>query len=192
MTVPAKKKQLISTGRDLFWQFGIRKVTIEEICKKSNVSKMTYYKYFQNKNELVIAILDQIYDEGMKDYRTIMAESIPFTQKVEKQIQLKMNQTQQLSHAFLTDLHSNDHDEIVVYFQQMKKRVVQLVLEDYQAAQLRGDIRQNIKPEFILFFLNHLYELAENAALRSMYHSPQDLIIELVQFFFYGILPHKE
>jgi hypothetical protein len=56
----------------------------------------------------------------------------------------------------------------------------------------KGDIRENLKPEMILYFLNHLREMVENGVLSSIYKSPNELIMELTNFFFYGILPVKE
>ena len=44
-----KREQILKTGKELFWKFGFKRVTIEEICKEAGISKMTYYKYFTNK-----------------------------------------------------------------------------------------------------------------------------------------------
>jgi len=44
-----KREQILTTGKELFWKFGFKRVTIEEICKEAGVSKMTYYKFFTTK-----------------------------------------------------------------------------------------------------------------------------------------------
>ena len=49
VTSSPKKEQILKTGKELFWKYGFKLVTIEEICKEAGVSKMTYYKYFTNK-----------------------------------------------------------------------------------------------------------------------------------------------
>jgi hypothetical protein len=36
-----------------------------------------------------------------------------------------------------------------------------------------------------------MLDLMEDEALQKMYDSPQDLIMEMVNFFFYGIMPRK-
>ncbi len=51
-----KYKDILETGQELFWKFGFRRVTIEEICKEAGISKMTFYKYFSNKMDLAITI----------------------------------------------------------------------------------------------------------------------------------------
>ncbi|MBN2410872.1 helix-turn-helix transcriptional regulator, partial [candidate division KSB1 bacterium] len=55
------------TAKELFFKYGIRRVTIEEICKKARVSKMTFYKFFQNKIELAIVMLKKLYDDAEED-----------------------------------------------------------------------------------------------------------------------------
>ena len=52
-----KYKQIIATSKELFWKFGIKRVTVEEICSQAHVSKMTFYKFFPNKIELAKIIL---------------------------------------------------------------------------------------------------------------------------------------
>ena len=52
-----KKLQIVETAKDLFMRYGIRRVTIDEICRTAGASKMTFYKYFSNKIALLKEIL---------------------------------------------------------------------------------------------------------------------------------------
>ena len=38
-----KKQSIIKASRDLFMRYGIKRVTVEEICETAGVSKMTFY-----------------------------------------------------------------------------------------------------------------------------------------------------
>ena len=48
-----KKQQLVETGKKLFLKHGVKRISIEEICRESEVSKVTFYKYFKNKQALI-------------------------------------------------------------------------------------------------------------------------------------------
>lgn len=48
-----KKEQIIEAARELFYQFGFKKVSMDEIARKSNVTKKTIYMYFRSKEELL-------------------------------------------------------------------------------------------------------------------------------------------
>ena len=186
-----KRTQILKTARALFWKFGIKRVSIEEICREANLSKMTFYKHFENKNDLVIAILKHLQNDAFQKYRDIMDQDIPFPEKIERSIQLKIEQTDNLSKEFFTDLHKNASEEVLAYFQSMYQEGIQLILQDYIEAQKRGEIRPDVKPEFIVYFLNQMITMSNDPELQALYKSPQEVIMELLRFFFYGILPRS-
>ena len=186
-----KRKQLMHTAKDLFWKYGIRRVTVEEICREANVSKMTFYKHFKNKNELVKSIIYQITEEAMDKYRNLMELEIPFEDKVRETIRMKYEGTDQMSQEFLNDYIPNAEPEMLEFVLHRMQEVMEVVMEDYRKAQQRGDIRKDIKIEFILYFINKMLDLMGDEELKRMYGSPQEMIVELVNFFFYGIMPRK-
>lgn len=187
MSIPKKKKQIIAKGKELFWKHGFKRVTIEEICTEANVSKMTYYKYFSNKMELVKAILERTMQEALDRYQEIMNSDVPFTTKIEMQIQMKMEGTAEISNEFIDDLMIHGEPEMAEYMGKMTQQVLGMVHLDYVEAQKRGEIRQDVKPDFIIYFLNHIFDMLKDENLMKMYRDPNELAMELIRFFFYGI-----
>ncbi len=184
-----KLQQIYSTARSLFWKFGLKRVSVEEICREAGVSKMTFYKHFKNKSDLFIFIYDKMTEQAFGNYHQIMNQNIPFPEKVKQTIQLKMEQTNDVSQELLDDLFKNGDPDIIDYFVQKRKEGIQIILNDYIEAQKKGEIRQDINPKFILYFLNHMFDMAADEKLVALYENTQDLIMELTSFFFYGILP---
>jgi AcrR family transcriptional regulator len=184
-----KFQQIINSAKDLFWRFGMRRVTVEEICQSANISKMTFYKYFDNKIELAKYIYNQVISVAEAEYREIMESNIPFSDKIKLTIKLKMKGTQDLSQEFINELLQGIYPEMTAFYHRKVKENLQRLLEDYTQAQKNGEIRADIKPEFILFFLSHMIELCTDKKLVSLYENPQEMIAELMNFFFYGILP---
>ena len=186
-----KRKQLIQTAKDLFFRYGIKRVTVEEICREANVSKMTFYKHFKNKNELVITWITEMTDENMVRYRDLMDSDLPFQEKVRQTIDMKLEGTNGMSREFFSDYIPHADPEIHDFLHQRMHEFMGLVIKDYAEAQKKDEIRKDIKIEFILWFLNKMLDLMEDEALQNMYDNPQDLIMEMVNFFFYGIMPRK-
>lgn len=184
-----KQVQIISTARILFWKYGLRRVTIEEICEEARVSKMTFYKFFKNKVELAKCILDRIEADATEKYENIMNRDIPFQEKVTETINLKMEQVDQLSSEFYADLHQRKIPELADHFNYLSNKNIQLIVKDYRQAQKKGEIRKDLKIEFILYQLKKLLEMANDPNLIKLYKTPKDLIMELTRFFFYGISP---
>ena len=184
-----KLRELMIASKKLFWKFGFKRVTIEEVCREANVSKMTFYKHFKNKIELIKYLIDHILDKAMKKYRNIMDSDIPFKEKIIKTLDLKMEQTMDMSNEFFNDYVRHADSEMIALLQQKRNEMMSSILNDYIEAQKMGDIRKDIKPEFILYFLNQIVEMIKDEQLEKMYDHPQDMIMEFTNFFFYGVLP---
>lgn len=187
-----KYKQILSTSKDLFWKFGIKRVTVEELCREAHVSKMTFYKFFSNKNEVVRAIIDDIYDDAMEEFTQIINSDKPYKDKVTDMAIMKLEGTTNLSHEFLQDYYSLPDWETSGYLKSKTDGTIAIMIEHFKEAQEKGDIRKDVKPEFILYFLNHMLTMAGDEQLNSLYPSAQDMIMELLNFFFYGLLPRDE
>ncbi len=187
-----KKREIIATGRALFLKHGFKRVTVEEVCAEANVSKMTFYKHFSNKMELVKAIVVKMGEEALDRYRKIMNRNIPFTEKIELQIQMKMEGTAEMSSEFMDDLLVHGEPEIMQFMSEQRKYFLGIVYADYLEAQNRGEIRKDVKPEFIIYFLNHLNDMLQDETLINMYKDPNELAMELTRFFFYGITHRNE
>ena len=187
-----KFQQLVKTARELFMRYGMRRVSVEEICRTAHVSKMTFYKHFSNKVDLTKYLIRQIVIENTAQYRSIMEQDVPFSEKVEKTIEMKLQQSKDVSREYFHDLTQNPDPQIADLIAQKRQEAFLEVLNDYLGAQRRGDIRKDIKPEFILYFLNHIVEMIADDRLVNLYASPEELILELTNFFFYGILPRDK
>ncbi len=186
-----KEEQLLNTSRNLFWKFGMKRVTIEEICSEAGVSKMTFYKFFRNKNDLIKNILENLTGSSMEKYRKIMGSDLSYPEKIRESIKLKMEQTNDMSNEFFNDFYKNADPELTAYFNKMIQDNIQTIQNDFIEAQKKGYIRSSIKPEFIFYFLNHMFEMVEDNRLARNYDNPQTMIMELTNFFFYGVLPEE-
>ena len=67
-----KYKSLLETGKKLFWKHGFRRVTIDEICHEAGVSKMTFYKWFDNKTGFAKTIFSNEVQRAIIEFRKIM------------------------------------------------------------------------------------------------------------------------
>ena len=52
-----QQEMIISTASRLFEQFGIRSVSIDNVCNELHISKKTFYTFFPQKEDLVEAVL---------------------------------------------------------------------------------------------------------------------------------------
>lgn len=185
----SKNELLISTSYNLFMLHGIKRISVEEICIEAGISKMTFYKYFKNKKELAKFVLEKAFNDQMDIYRNIMKEKISFSKKIEKIILLKHNSTQFISEAFFKDLIRNPNQEISEMLTEFRNNTITEITNDFRKAKKKGEIRKNININFLIYILNTIQEMTKDEKLTSLYKNPNELIMELTNFFFYGILP---
>ena len=191
MTQNTKYQSIIQTGRELFWKHGIKKVTVEEICEQTPVSKMTFYKHFDNKIELAKTIMKDLFDDGIRQYRDIIDSDISYEEKVKKIIQMKMDNTYDLSREFLNDIYRGDVKELHEIMQQYVQRNLKMVTDDFRLAQKQGYIRKDLNIDFVLYMMNKVIEMSTDETLNNMYNNPQEMVNDFTKFFFYGILSQQ-
>jgi AcrR family transcriptional regulator len=185
----SKYDAILRTAKDLFWKHGIKKVSIEEICREAGVSKMTFYRMFPNKIELAKMILKNSFDESYAKYRKLMDCDISFEEKIKGQVLAKFQGTQNISAELIKDIYADKQLGLHEYLETRISEFYKEVRKDFAHAQQMGWMRKDINLDFILYFSNKMAELTIDPNLILMYNSAQDLIMELTNLFFYGILP---
>ena len=56
----ARRAQLLYAAKGVFASRGYHAANIADICKEANVARGTVYQYFQNKRDVLIAVLDDV------------------------------------------------------------------------------------------------------------------------------------
>lgn len=183
-----KFKALIQTARDLFFRHGIKRVTVEEICQKAGVSRMMFYRYFRNKEAIAMYTLDQLYSDAWGKVDEILAEDIPFEEKIKQIATMKMEMVDEYSREFFNELLANEDSECGKLLIQKRKESYESTRKIYTDAQERGDIRKDIKIDFIMFVMEYLAEIIQDERVQSMYPDMSQLVHEMFALLFYGML----
>lgn len=187
-----KHVDIVNGAKKLFWKYGLKRVTINEICENADVSRGTFYKYFDNKEQLALLIIQQVIDLSIKEYQDIMALDIKFSKKMERIIQMKLRGAEQMSKEFINDLYGGDFPELKDFMELKTKESVDLIISDFREAQWNGMIRKDIKIGFIMYFINKMREILIDPQFENLYENTQEMIGELTKFFFYGIIEKDE
>lgn len=77
------RERILSTVRDLFYKRGIRSVSVDEIAAAAESNKMTLYRHFESKDQLVAEYL-----KTLNDYAIARDEQARMTHTGDSQAQL--------------------------------------------------------------------------------------------------------
>jgi AcrR family transcriptional regulator len=180
-----KRDQLIQTGEALFVKHGMRRVTVEEICRQAGVSKPTFYKYFENKAALAEQIVKLWIAEVLQQVDRIEAAETPFPEKLKQILALKQTLSARPGPEFMADLIPLNID-----LGYALRRVMHFLIKGQQ----EGDIRADVRPEVLMAAYNLLNSMQHDPKIRSLYEDDERLAVDVFKLFHYGALSasHRE
>ncbi len=180
-----KRDQLIQTGEALFLKHGMRRVTVEEICRQAGVSKPTFYKYFENKAALARRIVEIWVEEALEEIDEIEAAEVTFPGKLKRIMAIKQSLSARPGPEFFEDLIPLNID-----LSHALLRVRQFLVR----AQQEGDIRADVRPEVLMAAFNLLNSMQSDPYIRSLYEDAETLAGDVFKLFHFGVLStvHRE
>lgn len=174
---------IVRTAKRLFSRHGSKRVTIEELSREAGVSKVTFYKHFENKVDLVTTIRDEWMDEGFRKFDEINALDISFPEKIDLMTEWKVKVARRVNADFILELVSSDDT---------KERFKRGYLGNIKAAQQKGEIRADIDPELYWMVIEKLGELVKDGSWKRVCPDAGQYQKQLRTLLFYGLLVRKE
>ncbi|MDO9152506.1 MAG: TetR/AcrR family transcriptional regulator [Paludibacter sp.] len=187
-----KKQKIEHTAKELFWKHGFKKVSIDEICRKSHVSRKTFYTYFDNKSALVIFILTDMTNEMLSAYSELMESEIPFSAKIEKLIAQKLEMSKNFSMEFVADFFNPDAADILKYFTEITTESFRLTKIFFTRAQENGEMNPNLNIDFVMWMLQKQMDLTASPELMLMFPDAESMTHQISELFIYGIMPVRK
>ncbi|MDY0094749.1 MAG: TetR/AcrR family transcriptional regulator [Candidatus Vecturithrix sp.] len=181
--LPKKQQHILTTAEELFFRYGIKRVTVEEICQKAGVSKMTFYKYFSDKIALAKYIWQiRVVDESLAKLDELDALNIPFREKIERIFEFAEQLVAKMENEYIKDFIALDFDRLNL------DQIMQRFKQIFTDAQQRGEVRPNIRPEFLLAMHEKTHELMRDEKLLELYPDYSAYNRECFDFLCYGML----
>jgi AcrR family transcriptional regulator len=115
------KAEILSVAGGLIQQFGIQKVTMQDIAKAAGKGKSTLYYYFKSKEEILDAVLDKEMKDFYLQFETAMEKESTFEEKLRTYIitKIKTVESKVKDYAFL--IENDDHYfDFNNYFKKMR------------------------------------------------------------------------
>jgi len=164
-------------------KFSPKKVTVEEICREAKVSKVTFYKYFKNKSELLNVIRDELMDMGFSKFDEISNMNIPYPDKINLMSEWRIKFFSSLNGNFLGEVL-----ELELVAEESKKRF----LKNIKAAQSTNEIKPDLSPDLIWLITEKMNEVTREGSWKKLFNNYADYQDQLRTIMFFGMLSNKE
>jgi AcrR family transcriptional regulator len=187
-------KAILLSAKKLIWKYGISRVTVEEICKEAGVSKMTFYRNFENKFEVAKIVLVEFTELSYQNFARIFNQKIPFPDILSQFLALKREQAKAVSLEFIKDLYTqNDFNKSLLgLLEASQKKMMGIVIHSMEEAKKDGSIREEISVPFILYMFDKVGHMVEDENLISLFKDSEEMTIVITNFLFKGFLSDKK
>jgi AcrR family transcriptional regulator len=79
-----RKAQIVEAAVAVFSRLGFERARMEDVARESGLSKGTLYLYYESKDELIGALLESVFDWGMRDLKNALASGGSASERLRK------------------------------------------------------------------------------------------------------------
>lgn len=177
------KQNITQTASRLFHRSGVRNITIDEVCSELRISKKTFYQHFQQKEDLIGAVIEenkhQHFEKFEKNLRNKNAiDSLIFIIK-----ELKKNSDCE-PHQLWFDIQKY-YPKIFEKYELMKLEAIRIGFEQNLIQGIEeGYYRQNLDIELTSFFhsvqMKTTFEMMQENQKKYSKKRMMDFYIDLI------------
>lgn len=106
----ALRLRILRSCKEQFFKFGIRSVTMDDIANALGMSKKTIYQYFQNKDEIVLGVVNEHICDSEADLRRIVEASQDPIDALLTSMRHDAQQFEQMSPLMIPELKKYFHE----------------------------------------------------------------------------------
>lgn len=187
------RQRIVNYSHRVFLERGFRKITVEELCAGMAISKRTFYKYFKNRDELVLAIVRQVGETGFGEIIENLNSDRPVREVVRRHFHLLQEQAfKNISLVFMADVQDL-MPELWEVVDGIRAQVALLLGKTIERGQREGAVRKEIDPEvFGKIVQAILLRVADPRYVMSQGLSLQQVAGTLRQVLMHGVMVPEE
>ena len=124
------KESIMNAALELFHAHGFKKVSVNEIAAKADVSPVSIYNHFESKRGLINAVLKKILEGIYEKQKSILTADVPYWQKMQNLFNAKMNAAYEFQgEHFQTELYGDP--EIQEFIGQLMATKIYKLVSDF-------------------------------------------------------------
>ncbi len=153
--------RILAVARRMFFSFGIKKVTIEEIAADLGIGKATLYEHFPSKNTLVQAVIEEKRTE-MESYldeihrRITMQSELNVIQLIKELIVFGSRELSEMKEPFLREVKRSSGTFSIEtdYYDHLKRIIDAMLARGIQKKVIRNDFNTEVFTEMLFGIVN--------------------------------------
>lgn len=160
---------LLST--QLFCKYGLKSVSIDDICSQLGISKKTFYNYYKQKTDLIAAVLEQVHNSNsnMQDLMDKLNANPNFNaiDKIQEISNYFRNNKEKAHHSFYYDLTKYYPEVHEKFTKDKENETLAFTRNEIQNGIKEGVYRDDINIELTAKFLSFQFRSILNSVQKK-------------------------
>lgn len=183
-----KKQKVIQSALALFRQKGIKNTSMDEIALNAEVSKLSIYKYFGNKENLITIILSDSLDDICSQLSIISKKKAPFEQKITLYLGLRKKIMEKGLNVIMAEAR-NTYSSISAALDEKYKKTVAFFYELVKEGRQSGHIKKDVPDEMLKLFMDILINYyRENPDFLKRLNSDREFYLDFLKLYWSPII----
>jgi TetR/AcrR family transcriptional regulator, cholesterol catabolism regulator len=187
-----KEKYILEQAKILFYRYGVKSVSMDDLARHAGVSKKTLYEYFCDKTDIIKRVLEmhcQIQQEKIHSVGCSHLNSIDVLIAVTEFIVAEIKDT---NPAFIYDLNKYYPEIMRTFVEGKNKFVHDCIIQNLHCGIKEGLYRTDMNQDIIaLIYTSRMNTLAQDEVMKFQDFSYADVVKELMLYHIRGISSAK-
>ena len=187
-----KLDHLLKQAGEIFMRYGLKSVTMDDVCRELGISKKTLYQYVSDKNDLIAKVLDQDIQE---DEKVICALQTSGLSAIDELLHIQKMVTEKVQH-----MHSSIIYDLKKYYPESWGRIIRhrnefivgCIEQNIIKGQQEGVFRTDLHSALIAKIYASRIEVSIDPSLYSgLKITPAEVYAEAMRYHIRGIATEK-
>lgn len=180
---------ILSSSVLVLQKHGLKNFTMDKVAEEAELAKGSLYRYFKNKNELILSAADHCFEPLCQDIREIFASDISPIVKLEQYVAASYRHTEQNKKLFydiktvlLTQLEKEFNDRTSGYWE-----TINILSQTFQDGVNQKLLRPMDTKKVAIFFIDSIDRAMIRRIITTVDDTAEDDARELLNIYLHGL-----
>ncbi len=184
-----KKEKILAQAEDMFLQYGIKSVTMDDIARHLGMSKKTLYQYVENKNDLLAQVMVQSIEkhkQELVEIRKVATNAIDEMLRIAKVVTKDLRR---MKPTVMYDLQKYYKDIWNLMENLHQEHIYQCIKENIEMGVKQGIYREDLDVDIIAkLFVGKTLIVVDETLFPLRDYNREDLFNTYIKYHLHGIV----
>lgn len=183
---------IINKARELFFFYGVKSVSMDDLAKSAGISKKTIYQYFSDKNQVLDSVVKSLIDDHYQSVANCHKSSKNAIEEVIGQSNVPFNTLAAINYSFFHELEKSFPVAWEKLMQYRQKTILPAIIKNLRRGVLENHFRSDIDVQFMAEIrLQQLNTALNPVGFTGSTIESTHMMNEFTSFYLHGITTEK-